>query len=198
MYFKTAFLLSMVVSAMAMPTPIGTQEQISKRAALTVQNYSQFQVSNGVGGNALAEVQAKFPVRKNPPQNNHLNPPPNPPQINENSLASVDPQDLAIIKAARKTAENAETKAGGFNEAIAAAGGTNSAQGKTLQVGKIKNKVLKLKLFSLALQIDQARGRNVAAKLADTLTKLGKNIELDQASAGQASASVNFQGSSRP
>ncbi|KAM7224456.1 hypothetical protein V8F06_000237 [Rhypophila decipiens] len=178
MYFKSAFLFSMVVSAMALPT---TKMEKTKRQAniLRVQDYVQFQISDGVGGNALAEVQAKFP-------------------IDESNLASVSSQDLAIIKAARKTAENAETRGGGFNEAIANAGGTNTPQGRILQVGKIKNKVLKLKLFALSLQIDQARGRDVADKLADTLTKLNKNVELDRASAGQPSRGVNFQGSSQP
>ena len=55
---------------MALPT--GTQ--MTKRGVLTAQPYSQFQVSNGVGGNALAEVQAKFPVSQQP----ELNLPPYP------------------------------------------------------------------------------------------------------------------------
>lgn len=63
------------------------------------------------------------------------------PQIDENDLANVDPADAAIIKAARTTAEDAEVNAGGFNDAIAAASG---ADADALQVGKIKNKVLKL------------------------------------------------------
>jgi len=32
------------------------------KRALSAQSYSQFQVSDGVAGNALAEVNAKFPV----------------------------------------------------------------------------------------------------------------------------------------
>ncbi|KAK3329406.1 hypothetical protein B0H66DRAFT_23425 [Apodospora peruviana] len=177
MYLKTAFLFSMVVSAIALPT--SSPKTVKRAAILDVQDYSDFQISDGVAGNALAEVQAKFP-------------------IDESDLANVDPEDLAIIKAARQTAENAETEAGGFNEAIEAAGGTKTAAGKVLQVGKIKNKVLKLKLFSLALQIDQAQGKDTADKLAETLTKLNNNIKQDEAAAGQPSQSVDFQGSSQP
>lgn len=122
-----------------------------------------------------------------------------PQQIDENNLASVSAADLAIIKAARQTAENAETKAGGFNEAIKAAGGTTTTAGTALQVGKIKNKVLKLKLFTLAMQIDQAKGgKDNSAKIAEETKKLNKNIELDKAAAGQKSTSVNFQGTSQP
>jgi hypothetical protein len=33
-----------------------------KRGVLTVQDYADFQVSSGVAGDALAEVNAKFPV----------------------------------------------------------------------------------------------------------------------------------------
>jgi hypothetical protein len=47
---------------------------------------------------------------------------------------SVSANDLAILKAARVTAEGAETDAGGFNEAIAAAG-KDTTQGQALQNG---------------------------------------------------------------
>ncbi|KAJ4421095.1 hypothetical protein N0V85_000318 [Neurospora sp. IMI 360204] len=178
MQFKLAFVFTLLTSVLAAPCEVDTRS-LGKRA-LSAQSYSQFQVSSGVGGNALAEVQAKFP-------------------IDENNLASVSVADMAIIKAARQTAENAETKAGGFNEAIKAAGGTTTTAGAALQVGKIKNKVLKLKLFTLAMQIDQAKGgKDNSAKIAEETKKLNKNIELDKAAAGQKSTSVNFQGTSQP
>lgn len=102
--------------------------------------------------------------------------------------------DLAIIKAARVTAEAAETDAGGFNDAIAAAGKSTTA-GKALQVGKIKNKVLKLQLEVLALQIDQAQsGKDNSAKIAAEQKKLDNNIKTDAASKGATSQSVDFQG----
>ncbi|KAK3952618.1 hypothetical protein QBC32DRAFT_405535 [Pseudoneurospora amorphoporcata] len=178
MQFKFAFVFTLLTSALAAPCAVDTRD-LSKRA-LSAQSYSQFQVSSGVGGNALAEVKAKFP-------------------IDENNLASVSDADLAIIKAARQTAENAETKAGGFNEAIKAAGSTKTTAGAALQVGKIKNKVLKLKLFTLAQQIEQAKGgKDNSAKIAEETKKLNKNIELDKAAAGEKSTSVNFQGTSQP
>jgi len=43
--------------------------KVNKRDAagvLTVQTYDEFNVSGGVAGNALAEVNAKFPVRLSP------------------------------------------------------------------------------------------------------------------------------------
>lgn len=96
-------------------------------------------------------------------------------------------------------AKNAETEAGGFNEAIEGAGGQNTAAGRPLQIGKIKNKVLKLRLSQLILATEVAQGRtDRAAKLQEQTTKLNKNVELDEAATGQRSQSVNFQGSSRP
>ncbi|KAK0731112.1 hypothetical protein B0H67DRAFT_548931 [Lasiosphaeris hirsuta] len=174
MYFKTAVVFSLLTSALALPAQ--NMDRITRRAVLSAQDYSQFQVSGGVGGNALAEVQAKFPI----------------------NVANVDAADLAILKKAGQVAESAETQAGGFNEAIEAAGGTKTTAGKALQVGKIKNKVLKLQLSVLVLQAQIAAGEDRAAKLAEQTTKLSKNIQLDEAAAGQKSTSVDFQGSSQP
>ncbi|KAI5924242.1 hypothetical protein F4810DRAFT_151858 [Camillea tinctor] len=177
MFFsKIAIVLSVAASAFALPANLEAHKQ--KRAGvLTVQDYSQFQVSDGVAGNALAEVQAKFP-------------------IDENDLANVDPNDLAIIQAARKTAESAETDTGGFNDAIEAASGSAA---DALSVGKIKNKVLKLKLEVLGLQIDQAiNGKDNSAKIKEETTKLNKNVSTDKASAGKTSQSVDFSGDDSP
>lgn len=117
-------------------------------------------------------------------------------QVDENNLAAVDANDVAIIKAARVTAENAETETGGFNDAIAAASGTAA---DALQVGKIKNKVLKLKLEVLGLQIDQAQsGTDNTAKIAAEQKKLDTNIATDTKSAGQTSQAVTFTGDDQP
>ncbi|KAK4158488.1 hypothetical protein C8A00DRAFT_28498 [Chaetomidium leptoderma] len=177
MYLKAAVLFSLLATSFAAPASTG--DRIVKRGVLTVQDYSQFQVSSGVAGNALAEVNANFP-------------------IDQSDLASVDAKDLAILKAARETAEAAETKAGGFNAAIEAAGGKNTDAGKALQIGKIKNKVLKLQLQVMTLQIEAAQGKDTAAKLAKEQTKLANNIRLDEDAAGKASTSVDFQGTSQP
>lgn len=110
----------------------------------------------------------------------------------------MDEEDLAIIKAARETAEAAETEEGGFNDAIEAAGGKDTPAGQALQIGKIKNKVLKLQLQVLALQVEAAQGKDTAEKLAKQRTKLENNIQQDEEAAGEASSSVDFQGTSAP
>lgn len=60
MYFKATILFSLIASAIAMPTPADAPEK--RAGVLSVQDYADFQVSDGTAGNALAEVQAKFPV----------------------------------------------------------------------------------------------------------------------------------------
>ena len=55
-FSSLAVMLSLAVSTLAAPTAV-----VEKRA-LTFQPYNQFQVSNGVGGNALQETNQKFPV----------------------------------------------------------------------------------------------------------------------------------------
>jgi hypothetical protein len=55
-FSSTTVLLSLLALSSAAPA-----QQKAKRA-LTVKSYSQFQVSDGVAGNALAEVNAQFPV----------------------------------------------------------------------------------------------------------------------------------------
>ncbi len=105
---------------------------------------------------------------------------------------------MAILDAARLTAEAAETDKGGFDDAISAAG-SSSAAGKALQVGKIKNKVLKLELEILVLQIQQAQGgKDNSAKISAETTKLNSNIKLDTGAAGQTSQSIDFQGNDDP
>ncbi|KAF9729270.1 hypothetical protein PMIN06_010867 [Paraphaeosphaeria minitans] len=168
MRFSSSAIVSALLAtgALAAPTPL------TKRAGvLTAQSYADFQISDGVAGNALAEVQAKFP-------------------INTSDLANVDPADAKIISDARQTAESAELDA--FNPAIAAASGTAAT---ALQNGKIKNKVLKLQLEVLDLGISAAQsGKSNAAKIAQEQKKLDTNVATDQKNAGQASQSVKFSG----
>ncbi|KAK8048811.1 hypothetical protein PG994_010541 [Apiospora phragmitis] len=165
---KIAALLSLAASALSLPTG-----EVQKRA-LTARPYADFQISSGTAGNALAEAQAKFP-------------------IDTSNLASVSKGDLAIIKAARETAEAAETDA--FNDEVKAASG---AAADALQNGKVKNKVLKLFLETTALQIEQAQGKDNQAKVDKEQKKLNNNIALDKKAAGQASQSVNFTGDVKP
>lgn len=107
-------------------------------------------------------------------------------------------QDIAILKAARETAEAAEVDAGGFNNAIEAAGGEKTTAGAALQRGKIKNKVLKLQLQVMTLTVEAAQGKDTAEKLAAQQKKLAKNVQLDEDAAGQPSTAIDFQGSSQP
>lgn len=59
MFFSKVIVLAFAASALALPTGVRTQK---RAGVLTVSDYSDFQVSDGVAGDALAEVKAKFPV----------------------------------------------------------------------------------------------------------------------------------------
>ncbi|KAF5376098.1 hypothetical protein D9615_007754 [Tricholomella constricta] len=92
----------------------------------------------------------------------------------------------------RKAAEAAET--GEFNPAIVAAFG---AEATALQVGKIKNKVLKLTAFCQVLNIKIAKAKaagndsaDLEAKLVSQQTKLNNNIATDRKSAGAVSQAI--------
>ncbi|OHF01342.1 hypothetical protein CORC01_03375 [Colletotrichum orchidophilum] len=176
MYFsKIAVLFTLAATGLSAPI-LGAEKRQAK--LLTVQDYSKFQVSSGVGGNALAEVAQKFPVDK----------------IKAN-LAGVSKDDLATLQAARVAAESAETDAGGFNDSIAKASG---ADADALKVGKIKNKVLKLQLEVLALQVQQAQGASNQAKIDAEQKKLDNNVKTDTASKGKTSQSVSISATSAP
>lgn len=56
----SAITLLLSLSASVISAPLGTS-LLGKRA-LAVQTYNEFSVSGGIAGNALAEVNAKFPV----------------------------------------------------------------------------------------------------------------------------------------
>lgn len=55
--------------------------------------------------------------------------------------------------------------------------------------------MLKLTAEVLALQIKQAQGSDKAAAIADEITKLNKNIDLDTKAAGQAMTPVSLAAS---
>lgn len=51
------------LAALASSAPMANPSSLNKRTGvLTEQSYADFQVSDGVSGNAFAEVNAKFPV----------------------------------------------------------------------------------------------------------------------------------------
>ncbi|TVY39850.1 hypothetical protein LSUB1_G004048 [Lachnellula subtilissima] len=160
-----------LTGALAQPTK---RAAATSKAVLTVQTYNDFSVSSGVAGNALAEVNAKFP-------------------IDQTNFAGVAASDLAIISSAAQLSEQAETATGGFNTAVAAASGTAAT---ALQNGKIKNKVLKLQTDVMRIQIEVAQGNTAAgSQLAAQQTKLATNVALDKAAAGQAATAISFAGS---
>ncbi|KAI5835781.1 hypothetical protein K523DRAFT_346802 [Schizophyllum commune Tattone D] len=128
-------------------------------------DYADFQISDGVAGDAEAEANAVF-----------VDP------FDGVDLASVDETTLDNIQTMREAAEDAETEK--FNSAIEAASGDEA---DALQVGKIKNKVLKL-----TGEIAQAGGdtADLEDKLAEEQKKLDTNIATDKKSAGATSQSV--------
>ncbi|KAI4517924.1 hypothetical protein K525DRAFT_209804, partial [Schizophyllum commune Loenen D] len=129
-------------------------------------SYADFQISDGVAGDAEAEANAVF-------------------------VDPFDGVDLASdnIQTMREAAEDAETEK--FNSAIEAASGDEA---DALQVGKIKNKVLKLtgEVQALKIKIAQAGGdtADLEDKLAEEQKKLDTNIATDKKSAGATSQSV--------
>ncbi|KAI0750050.1 hypothetical protein C8Q80DRAFT_1102193 [Daedaleopsis nitida] len=145
------------------------------RRAFKLLDYADFQISDGVAGNAQAEAAAVF-----------LTP------FQGVDLATVDDDTLDAVKTMREAAEDAETDQ--FNPAIEAADG---AAADALQVGKIKNKVLKLTGEIQAIQIQIAKSKAAGddtsddeASLAEEQTKLNTNIATDKASAGKPSQGV--------
>ncbi|GFP59602.1 hypothetical protein ACSS6W_009872 [Trichoderma asperelloides] len=169
-FAKFCAAISLISSTIALPI---TGTSIVRRD-LQFRKYADFQISGGEAGNALSEAQAKFP-------------------IDTSNLKGVSSSDLAIINAARETAEAAETDA--FNGQIKAASG---AAATALQNGKIKNKVLKLFLEVSALQIQQAQGADNQDKIDEETKKLNNNISLDKKVAGQTSKGVTFTGDVQP
>ncbi|KAJ4376004.1 hypothetical protein N0V83_001284 [Neocucurbitaria cava] len=159
-----ALVLSLSATSLGAPT--------TKRA-LTAQSFNEFTVSGGVAGNALAEVNANFPV-------------------DTTDLAGVSASDLAIISSAAQISEQAEVATGGFNDALKAVSGDAAT---ALQNGKIKNKVLKLQTDVLRLQIEQAQGKSgLDSQLAAQQKKLATNVALDVKAKGQASTAISFDG----
>lgn len=176
-----ALVLSLSATSLGAPT--------TKRA-LTAQSFNEFTVSGGVAGNALAEVNAKFPVLAicHYVLSKHTNTN----QVDTTDLAGVSASDLAIISSAAQISEQAEVASGGFNDALKAVSGDAAT---ALQNGKIKNKVLKLQTDVLRLQIEQAQGKSgLDSQLAAQQKKLATNVALDVKAKGQASTAISFDG----
>lgn len=162
--------LALFCAAVASAVPL---PHLVPRAAFKLLSYPQFQISDGVAGNAQAEAAAVF-----------VDP------FANVDLTTVPSQTLDDINTMREAAESAETDQ--FNPAIEAASG---AEANALQVGKIKNKVLKLTAEVQVLKIKLAQAAqgdtsDLESKLTEEQTKLDNNIATDKKSAGQASKGV--------
>ncbi|KAJ6562350.1 hypothetical protein B0H19DRAFT_1259933 [Mycena capillaripes] len=169
MRFIVLALLVPALAVFAAPVPC-------KRAqfAFALQSYDQFQISDGVGGNAEAEANAVF-----------VDPFPE-------DLTTVDATSLDNLGTMREAAESAETDL--FNPQIDAASGAAAA---ALSVGKTKNKVLKLtgEVQQIKIKIAQATAAgedtsDLEASLTEEQTKLSTNIALDVKNNGKASQGV--------
>ncbi|ETW75556.1 hypothetical protein HETIRDRAFT_482290 [Heterobasidion irregulare TC 32-1] len=143
-------------------------------AVFTAKAYPDFQISDGVAGNAEAEANAVF----------------------VDPFAGVDLATVGdaadTVESMRKLAEAAETDQ--FNPAIDAATG---ADADALSNGKIKNKVLKLtgevQAIKIKMAVAQAAGGDTSSlqtKLTEEQTKLDKNIATDKKNAGAVSKGV--------
>lgn len=170
MVYALALLVPTAMAAMVAAAPIRFHPR-----AFALQDYSAFQISDGVAGNAEAEAAAVFVT-----------------PFAGLDLASISNVDASNVETMRKAAEAAETDQ--FNPAIEAASG---ADADALKVGKTKNKVLKLSAEVQVLKIKLAKAQatggstaDIQKKLSEEQTKLNKNIATDKASAGSPSKGV--------
>ncbi|GJE91223.1 hypothetical protein PsYK624_073720 [Phanerochaete sordida] len=178
---RFTFISVTVLSAIAALTGAGAAPLRLRRAVTqTAANfkelaYADFQISSGTGGTAQAEANAVF-----------VDP------FAGTDLTTVSSDVLTAMNNMREAAESAETE--DFNPQIDAASG---AAADALQVGKIKNKVLKLtgEVQVLNIKIAQAKAKgsdtsDLESSLADEQTKLTTNIATDKSNAGKASQAV--------
>jgi len=171
---RLAVVLACLLPLLASTAPVPVQNGVVRRA-FQEQAYADFQISDTPGGTAEAQANAVF-----------VDP------FAGQDLATVSAADLDAIQTMREAAESAETD--DFDPQIAAATG---AAADALQVGKIKNKVLKLTGEVQGLNIKIAQGKAAGtdtsadeASLAEEQTKLTTNINLDEANAGKTSKGV--------
>lgn len=152
-------------------TSTSTSSTSSSASGFVELQYSQFQISSGVAGQAQEEANAILAA------------------FDGVDKATISDADQTSIENMREAAESAETDL--FNPQIAAASGDTATE---LQTGKIKNKVLKLTLEVFGLEIKLAKAQaagdstsSIQSSLDEENTKLSNNIATDQASAGDPS-----------
>jgi len=169
---RSSWILALIGTCLQVSLVTGAP--LSKRA-FELQSYASFQISDGVGGTAQSEANAVF-----------VDP------FAGVDLATVSSTDLSNVQTMREAAESAETDQ--FNPQIDAASGDEQ---DALEVGKIKNKVLKLtgevQALNIKLAQQKAKGEDTSdteSSIQEEQTKLTTNIKLDQANAGKTSQGV--------
>ncbi|KAJ7152428.1 hypothetical protein C8R46DRAFT_1121215 [Mycena filopes] len=160
-FFTLALLASLAGVAISAPV------QIAKRAPRT---YQQLSIGGGVGGNALAEAQAKFPG-------------------SPASLSKATTSDFNADAHCSVLAEEAFLDAGAIASSNRATNGVS--------VGLFKNKVLKIfgTMVAIQAEVAQAGGKASAAQQAqldDLTAKLAVNVAVDKTNAGLQSQDVSF------
>ncbi|KAI8444249.1 small secreted protein, partial [Phakopsora pachyrhizi] len=126
---------------------------------IALKSYNDFQISDGTAGNCQAAADKVFAV--------------------SGDLKAVTKTDLDNLNTMARAAVTSEEQ---FNTAIAAATGEKADE---LKAGKTCNKVLKLTGELQVLNVKQAQGDDVAAKIATEQKKLNENLKLDKENAGK-------------
>ncbi|RDW77528.1 hypothetical protein BP6252_05581 [Coleophoma cylindrospora] len=163
----------LVASAFAALTIAAPTVAVEKRGIFATTAYNDLSISGGVAGNAQAEALAVFTKFG----------------LDPNNLGSLTAGDLKFLSDVNGVCNDAEK--GVYNAAVSAASGTAA---ESLQIGKIKNKVLKLTATMLRLQAEQAQGTDTSAEQAVEGKKLNNNISQDKGKAGIASTKLDFAG----
>ncbi|KAJ7160623.1 hypothetical protein C8R43DRAFT_1233814 [Mycena crocata] len=161
------FFLTFAIFASFFSIAFAAPVQIAKRAPRT---YAQLSIGGGVGGNALAEAQAKFPG-------------------NAATLSKATTSNFNADAHCSVLAEQAFIDAGAIASSSRAKNGVS--------VGLFKNKVLKIfgTMVALQAQIAQNGGKASAAQtaqLTDLTEKLAVNVAVDKTNAGLQSQDVAF------
>lgn len=153
----------------------------SKRSILVLQNYANFQISNGKTGDCAARAAAVFlaPYKLDRPD---LNPAGF--GAKGKIRLPIDRTDLNVCNSMTRAASKAEQN---FNDAISRNLG-NSVLARQLQNGKICNKVLKLtgSVLCLQMEVELSQGTSDRVqKLLSQIQKLNKDIAIDKRNANQ-------------
>ncbi|KAF4838210.1 hypothetical protein CGCTS75_v001129 [Colletotrichum tropicale] len=167
-------LAALAAVASAAPTKDSSSAgKIQKRAPVfTAKTFDELSISGGTAGTAKEDALKKLSGLPT-------------------DLTQVDKADITFLNNVNKIANQAER--GAYNTKIAET--TPGEDALALQRAKIQNKVLKLTATVMQLQVQQAQGQNVTAKLEEETKKLNKNIADDQANKGKTATSLKFNAS---